>query len=55
MMLRRHIEIEQQRLVDVEHARSVLGPLQIAAHPVKRVSDAGKHFSNAEGRMWNAE
>ncbi len=29
--------------VDVELARHVVGPLQVAAHPVEAVGDAGKH------------
>src|SRR6266404_9232936 len=35
--------IEAQLEINVDEARGVLGPLQIAAHPVQAVGDSGKH------------
>ena len=42
---------QQRRLVvDVEHARGVLGPLHIARHPVKMVSSSRQHGRPPAGR-----
>ena len=36
-------EIEQELEIDVENARVVFRPLDVAAHPVKGISDPAQH------------
>ena len=40
LLLERHGEVEEERLVDLEDARRVLGPLEVAAHPEAMLGDA---------------
>ena len=44
--------IQQQLLVDVDQAGEVVGPLDIADHPVQGVGDTGEHgdFNGGEPR-----
>ena len=43
LLLERHVEIQQQRLIDVQDAGGVLRPLQVAAHPETVLGDARDH------------
>ncbi len=47
LLLARHIEVEQQGLIDIQHARGVFGPLQVAAHPVTVLGDAANHVAGS--------
>ena len=39
-----HVEIEQQRLIDVEDSSCILGPLQVACHPEAMLGHARNHL-----------
>jgi hypothetical protein len=37
------VKVEQQRLVNIQHARGILGPLEVAAQPEAMLGDARNH------------
>ena len=39
LLLERNGEVEQERLIDLEDPRRVLGPLEVAAHPEAMLGD----------------